>query len=149
MTTTTQTGSELSRVAGHCVTALKYLVAGRGLAKKTKTLPIEAEAALSTARKELGEAISGLQAQGIRPEEMPEPEEIPLHLLGSPNNRRLLAILEEAQLAAERVDAERGRVLPDHVPLQPGESRGTDLAEAISYLRLRVSLEVHGPAGRE
>lgn len=51
---------------------------------------------------------------------------------------------------AERVDAQRGRSMgPDYEPL-PGESRGTDLAESISILRLRVQTEVHGPqTGRE
>lgn len=37
----------------------------------------------------------------------------------------------------------------EHVNLLPGEARGTDLAEAISEIALRVRTEVHGPRGRE
>jgi hypothetical protein len=33
--------------------------------------------------------------------------------------------------------------------LQPGESRGTDIAETISLLVLRLRRETVGPAGRE
>jgi len=72
-----------------------------------------------------------------------------LHLLDTPASRRLLSLLEEAQEATEEVDAERGRSLPGDVPLQPGESRGTDLAETISEIALRVRIEVNGPKGRE
>jgi len=74
---------------------------------------------------------------------------VPLHLLDTPAARDLLAILEEAQQIAEQVDAERGRTVGEDIPLLPGESRGTDLAEAISQLALRVRTEVHGPKGRE
>ena len=47
---------------------------------------------------------------------------------------------------AERVDAQRGNVLPDDFPLQPGETRGTDLAETLSELALGLKIEVEGPA---
>ncbi|MES2463620.1 MAG: hypothetical protein V4671_23850 [Armatimonadota bacterium] len=75
----------------------------------------------------------------------------PLDLLqlDTPDSRRLLALLEEAQAVADRVDASRGRALPADIPLQPGESRGTDLAESISYIALRVRGEVRGPQGRD
>lgn len=66
----------------------------------------------------------------------------------SPDARELLTILERAQEVAERVDAQRGRALPDDIPLQPGESRGADLAEEISYLCLRLRGEVSPPTGR-
>ncbi len=42
--------------------------------------------------------------------------------------------------------AERGNILPFDFPLQPGESRGTDLAETLSELALRLKIEVEGPA---
>lgn len=63
--------------------------------------------------------------------------------------RDLLVLLERAQPIAERVDASRGRLLPAHTPLKPGESRGTDLAELISEIARRVRDEVNGPEGRE
>ena len=47
------------------------------------------------------------------------------------------------------VDAQRGRTVGEDVPLQPEESRGTDLAESISEIVLRVRIEVNGPQGRE
>jgi hypothetical protein len=47
--------------------------------------------------------------------------------------------------AAEEVDAERGNVLPEDFPLQPGEPRGTGYAETISNLAERLRVEVEGP----
>ena len=41
--------------------------------------------------------------------------------------------------------AERGNVLPAHLPLQPGESRGTGWAETLSNLAERLRVEVEGP----
>jgi hypothetical protein len=69
--------------------------------------------------------------------------------LDTPAARRLLALLEETLEAAEQVDFERGRALTEDIPLLPGESRGTDLAESISEIALRVRVEVNGPKGRE
>jgi hypothetical protein len=79
--------------------------------------------------------------QAVRP--------IDLMQLDTPDTRKLLGLLEEAQTVAERIDAARGRALPEGIPLQAGESRGTDLAESISYLALRVRGEVCGPQGRD
>jgi hypothetical protein len=79
----------------------------------------------------------------------PTRDAIPLALLDTPDTRELLSLLTRAQAVAERVDAARGRCLPESVPLAPGESRGTDLAEAVSLIALRVAVEVHGPPGRE
>jgi hypothetical protein len=149
MTTTAESRTELSRALGHCVKALKYARWARGLAKKGRTLTAEAEQALTVAGDEVAAAIQGMQGQGIQPDALPDPEPLSIDQLDTSDTRLLLRLLEQAQEVAERVDASRGRVLPPYVPLQPGESQGTDLAEAISYLRLRVSLEVHGPAGRE
>jgi hypothetical protein len=93
-------------------------------------------------------------ASPLRARQQPVREPDPFALssladMDTPAARRLLSLLEEAQAAAELVDAERGRTVGEDVPLQPGESRGTDLAEAISEIALRVRTEVHGPQGRE
>ncbi len=69
--------------------------------------------------------------------------------LDTPDARELLVLLERAQAVAERVDASRGRAFPAGTPLLPGESLGTDLAESLSLITLRVRLEVEGPKGRE
>jgi hypothetical protein len=69
--------------------------------------------------------------------------------LDSPDVRALLTALEAAQVIAERVDASRGRAVAFDVPLSPGESRGTDLAEVISSLCYRLRDEVGGAKGRE
>jgi len=71
-------------------------------------------------------------------------QSILLALLNTPNIHKLLATLERAQQIAERIDAQRGRTVGDTIPLQPGESAGTDLAESISILALRVRQEVRG-----
>ena len=78
---------------------------------------------------------------------MPAP--LPLRLFDTPATRRLLQALRDAQEAAEAVDAERGHILPGHIPLQPGESRGTGWAESVSNLAERLRVEVEGPRGRE
>ena len=44
--------------------------------------------------------------------------------------------------------SERGDVLPSHLPLQPGESRGTGWAKTLSELALRLKIEVEGPVDR-
>lgn len=74
--------------------------------------------------------------------------DIDIFQLNTPDTRELLALLEKAQEAAERVDAARGRSLDDSIPLSPGESRGTDLAEQVSYIALRVRGEVYGAKGK-
>lgn len=73
--------------------------------------------------------------------------EIDLMQFDTPDTRELLALLERAQAVAERIDAARGRAVDASVPLGPGESRGTDLAETISMVALRVRGEVHGASG--
>jgi hypothetical protein len=49
----------------------------------------------------------------------------------------------------KQVDFEWRRRPPGDVPLLPGESRGTDLAETTSEIALRVRTEMHGLKGRE
>jgi len=63
--------------------------------------------------------------------------------------RELLAVLETAQEIAEKVDAQRGKTIGDDIPLQPGESRGTDYADAISMLCYRLRIETDPPKGME
>jgi hypothetical protein len=58
--------------------------------------------------------------------------DVPLHLLDSPANRRLLRALEEARAAALEVDNERG--------IQDG------FADVIEHFAANVETEVHGPA---
>lgn len=72
-----------------------------------------------------------------------------LSKLDTSEARQLLEILVRAQEAAELVDAQRGNALPPHIPLQPGESRGTDFAEDLSYIVLRLRREVEGARGRD
>lgn len=62
--------------------------------------------------------------------------------------RRLQDALAFAVTCAEEVDAERGNVMPDDFPLQPGESRGTGWAETLSEVALRLKIEVEGPRDR-
>jgi hypothetical protein len=71
-----------------------------------------------------------------------------LSTIGSDDSRELLAVLEHAQQIAERIDASRGFVVDEKIPLQPGESRGTDLAESLSMLALRVRREATGGQSR-
>lgn len=75
-----------------------------------------------------------------------------LAMLDTPNARALLEALRSVQELAEVVDAERGRAVPAECVVLPGESRGTDYAESISHLWLKLSTEIHGPPsarGRE
>jgi hypothetical protein len=92
-----------------------------------------------------------LHAAGVSvPPAMPhEGADIPLDQLDTHDARELLATLRQALVIAERVDGARGRSFPDDTPLRPGESRGTDLAESISELVLRLRIEVEGPKGHE
>lgn len=71
-----------------------------------------------------------------------------LATLDTPDARELLALLEQAQAVAERVDRSRGKALAVGTPLLPGESLGTDLAESLSTLALRVRIEVNGSRGK-
>lgn len=73
--------------------------------------------------------------------------DIDLFQLDTPETRELLSLLERAQAVAERVDGARGRSLDASIPLAPGESRGCDLAEQVSYIAMRVRGEVHGAKG--
>lgn len=67
-----------------------------------------------------------------------------LSTMGGADVCELLALLDRAQAVAERIDAARGYTVGDSIVLQPGESRGTDLAERLSLLALRVRREAEG-----
>lgn len=82
--------------------------------------------------------------------DMPRPAEVPLHLLDTPQTCTLVEALTAAVAAAEKVDQQRGNVLPPSIPLQPGETRGTGYAETLSNILKRLEIEVYGPSsGRE
>ncbi len=75
-----------------------------------------------------------------------------LALADTPATQHLLLALREAMTCAEAVDSERGNVLPEGIPLLPGESRGTGYAETLANIAERLRVEVEGPhrqAGRE
>lgn len=93
------------------------------------------------------DAILTLRDNGVEDVYTYATRDVPLLELDTPDTRRLLALLAEAQEVAERVDGARGRALPSSAPLLPGEGRGVDLAESIGYLKQRLALEVHGPVG--
>ena len=44
---------------------------------------------------------------------------------------------------------EQAQAVAANIPLAPGEARGTDFAESISEIALRVRVDVHGPQGRD
>lgn len=67
-----------------------------------------------------------------------------LAALDTPEARELLAGLQSLLPLAEEVDAQRGRVAP---PALPGEPTGTDYAESVAGLALRLLREVEGPRG--
>jgi hypothetical protein len=69
--------------------------------------------------------------------------------IDTPEARRLLALLTEAQAVAELVDSQRGNVLSESIPTSSMESRGTDYAESISNLAIRLHMEVVPPQGRD
>ena len=68
--------------------------------------------------------------------------------LSTPTAAELLARLRELLPLAEKLDGERGHIMPEeYIPL-PGESRGTDVAESISLLILQLKRDVEGARGR-
>ena len=87
-------------------------------------------------------------------QDAPLPETLSLSslaVLSSPDAgelAELLGLLERAQVVAERIDAARGRTVGASVTLLPGESRGTDLAEAVSELAQTVRVQLP-PSGRD
>lgn len=72
-----------------------------------------------------------------------------LATMDTPDMRELLHHLEQAQAVAERVDESRGHVLPPHIELSPGESRGTNHAETVSEIAGAVRAEIFGRTGKD
>lgn len=100
------------------------------------------------AKESAGNALGMLQREGARPAALPAPKDIPLELLDTPENRELLAALDAVVALAEKVDAQRGRSLPEAARLHPDDTRGIDLAEDLNQIRARVYMEVHGATGK-
>ncbi|GAB4460969.1 MAG: hypothetical protein OHK0029_25700 [Armatimonadaceae bacterium] len=140
------------RVVGHCVAAMKH----SGYAAALLDRPTLKEGDLERARlssrtafEASRHAIIVMGRSGIVPVEMPKSRSIALDQLDTEDTRELLDLLMRARDVAERVDRARGRCVGDHVPLEPGEPSGTDLAEDLWGLSARLHGEVFGPAGRE
>lgn len=96
-----------------------------------------------------GSALADLVDLGAARPNVKAPTPIPLEKLDTPDARALLAGLRDLLPVAERLDADRGRVLPEGVATGPSDSRGTDLADTLAALIARLATEVHGARGRE
>lgn len=79
------------------------------------------------------------QAGAVRPRALPQPDDVPLHLLDTPTNRRYRDALRAAWEAGLAVDRERY-----------GDRIGTDgCAQAIEMVLTEVEMEISGPGGRD
>lgn len=136
--------SAAARVCDSIQAARMYLATGEGLPTGVAVDDVLLEAQELAQRLQLETRAAGIHAptldHGFEP--------LDLFALDTPDTRALLALLEQAQAVAERLDAARGRAVSDGMPLAPGESRGTDLAESVSVLALRVRGEVYGAMSR-
>lgn len=127
---------------------------GRAAALVNEVIDIAGEAGVTEAKDKAADALRLMLRAGApspfktRPT-APEADLAQLAALDSPEARALFLALSHVQDLAEAVDAQRGRTLPEEVPLQPGESRGTDYAETISNLAQRLKVEIFGPAGKD
>jgi hypothetical protein len=124
--------------------AMAFFAIGDGDGEKARDLLRDAQSNLQVVMGRLAEAGAGPVPawKALGPE-------TPLEKLDTPNTRALLEALRQIVPLAEAVDAERGHVIPDEIPLGPGESRGTGWAETLSALVLQLSLDVEGPKGRD
>ena len=142
----------LDRIALHADSALKEA----RLAAVLLSLPVSAgrtqEALDRTERAgdAAAQALDALLTAGATLHALPKPgvNLAALDTMDTPDTRALLDLLDAAQAVAERIDRQRGRHVADDMPLAPFESRGTDLAEGVSLLALRVRGEVFGAAGK-
>ncbi|MES2460521.1 MAG: hypothetical protein V4671_08045 [Armatimonadota bacterium] len=124
--------------------ALGYFAVVNGDPEKAKDLLRDAQDTVQAVMRRLAEA-----GAGPVPAWRKLGPQTPLELLDTPKSRALLEALRNIVPIAEAVDAERGHVIPDEIPLGPGESRGTGWAETLSTLVLQLSLDVEGPKGRD
>lgn len=100
--------------------------------------PVEAQETIAEARRVAWSGYQGAKRAGAAsPEAMPEPSggPVPLYLLDTPKNRRLLSALLEAYNAAADVDTERG-----HDP-------GDGFAAIIGSYLVDKRDEINGPVG--
>jgi len=134
---------ELDRLQTHAIAALRAAQHAELMARRAGEGTVEsmADEAAENARAIVG----SLQRLGAHESEQAAAalaHPIPFLKLDTPNVRELLAGLKALLPVAERVDAERGRSLPEVV----GGSAGMDLAENLAQLIARLSLELYGPA---
>jgi len=115
------------------------------------------EAAKATVYR-IGDALNAIIKAGganplrkIKPISAPDPLALSsLAAMDTEEARELLDLLERAQTLADVVDRQRGRALSPDAELLPGESYGTDIAESISEVALRLRRQIHGAGvGRE
>lgn len=150
----TNNRAQLDRAAVHARLAQEAAALGMVLAlrepekarEQSRTAKDEAGRVLGILCDGLGAAMPGVFTDG---EPMP-PQPLDLRTLAafdSIDSHALLTLLDAAQLVAERVDAERGNVLPPHITLGPDETTGTDFAESIGELTQRLRSEIFGRAG--
>lgn len=141
----------LSRAAIHVSEAADEAQLAAALLHQGDTL--EARQKISEAARESRKAYEALNQLGVRlgePHEKPERNPLEeLQSLSSPSRQALLEGLRQLLPLAEVVDAEDGNVLPDHLPLQPGETRGTNWAESLSNIAELLRQQVEGPRGRD
>jgi hypothetical protein len=112
-------------------------------ASALSTLLAESASAAQKAVRETDLAADAIQALGAQPlRDLDVSRDVALEQLDTPDTRALLVALSAALPIAERIDAARGRSLPEAM----GGSAGTDLAEDIGLLIARLELEIHGPS---
>lgn len=98
-----------------------------------------AKAALIQTAEEAAHVGTMMERSGAqRPPSLDPPNEVPLTLLDTPANRRLLRVLQEARTAALDVDDERGI----------GRHADGPVSGMVDSLLAEVEAEVLGPAGR-
>lgn len=134
---------ELDRLQTHAIAAMR--AGGRAWHAAREAGSLEGEALAKEARENARAIVGGLQRLGAHESDQAAAalaHPIPFLKLDTPSVRELLAGLEALLPVAERVDAERGRSLPEVV----GGSAGLDLAEDLAQLIARLSLELYGPA---
>ncbi|WP_395089404.1 hypothetical protein [Armatimonas sp.] len=135
---------ELDRLQTHAIAAMRAGSRAWHAARESGSL--DGEALAKEARENARAIVRGLQALGACESDQAAAalsHPIPFHALDTPDVRALLAGLEKLLPVAERVDAARGRSLGSVI----GGSAGCDVAEDLSLLIARLSLEAHGSVG--
>lgn len=114
----------------------------------------EARAAVAV-REDLAEALRLASRGGVEPEQDAKirAAAFDLHALaeldaGKPEALELIAGLRALLPLALELDTKRGRVVSEKVPLQPGETPSTDVAELLSDLVYRLEAEAGVGVGK-